>query len=100
MAKGYAQEYGVDYATVFAHVAMLHTIQVVIALAAQREWTIHQLDVKSAFSHGEINEEVFVEQLPGYVEGGKEHKVYKLCKAIYGPKQAPVLGIIVLKPNS
>ena len=56
--------------------------------------------MKSASSHGEINEEVFVEQLPRYVEGGKEHKVYKLSKVIYGPKQAPVLGIIVLKPNS
>ncbi|KAM2407389.1 hypothetical protein ACFX1X_026583 [Malus domestica] len=89
VAKGYAQEYGVDYAEVFAHVARLDTIRVVIALVVQMEWTIHQLDVKSAFLHGEINEEVFVEQPHGYVQRGKEHKVYKLRKALYGLKQAP-----------
>ncbi|KAM1072945.1 hypothetical protein ACFX2B_017883 [Malus domestica] len=89
VANGYAQEYGVDYAEVFAHVARLDTIRIVIALAAQREWTIHQMDVKNAFLHGEINEEIFVEQPPGYVQRGKEHKVYKLRKALYGLKQAP-----------
>ena len=89
VAKGYAQEYGVDYAEVFAPVARLDTIRVVVALAAQKEWTIHQLDVKSAFLHGEVDEEVFVEQPPGYVQRGKEQQVYKLRKALYGLKQAP-----------
>ena len=61
----------------------------VVALAAQRGWSIYQLDVKSAFLHGELNEEVFVEQPCGYVQKGNEKKVYKLKKTLYGLKQAP-----------
>ena len=59
------------------------------ALAAQRGWTIYQLDVKSTFLHGEFNEVVFVEQPCGYVQKGNEQKVYKLKKALYGLKQVP-----------
>lgn len=73
----------------FAPVARLDTIRLVIALAAQKEWTIYQLDVKSAFLHGELNEKVFVEQPRGYEQKGEEQKVYKLKKALYGLKQAP-----------
>ncbi|CAL2265186.1 unnamed protein product [Prunus armeniaca] len=89
IAKGYSQQHGIDYTEVFAPVARLDTICLVIALAAQRQWTIYQLDVKSAFLHGELNEEVFVEQPQGYVRKGNEHKVYRLKKALYGLKQAP-----------
>ncbi|KAB2605263.1 hypothetical protein D8674_004980 [Pyrus ussuriensis x Pyrus communis] len=89
VAKGYSQKYGIDYDEVFAPVARLDTIRVVISMAAQKGWEIYQLDVKSAFLHGEINEEVFVAQPPGYEKTGQEHKVYKLKKALYGLKQAP-----------
>ncbi|RVW91534.1 Retrovirus-related Pol polyprotein from transposon TNT 1-94 [Vitis vinifera] len=89
VAKGYTQRFGVDYTEVFAPVARMETIRLVVALAAQREWSIYQLDVKSAFLHGELNEEVFVEQPCGYVQKGNEKKVYKLNKALYGLKQAP-----------
>ncbi|KAL0345470.1 UNVERIFIED_CONTAM: Retrovirus-related Pol polyprotein from transposon RE2 [Sesamum radiatum] len=89
VVKGYSQQYGVDYTEVFAPVARIETIQLVVALAAQREWTIYQLDVKSAFLHGELTESVFVEQPRGYVQRGKEEKVYKLKTALYGFKQAP-----------
>ena len=89
VAKGYAQKYGVDYNEVFAPVARLDTIRLVLALAAQRGWTVYQLDVKSAFLHGVLNEEVFVEQPCGYEIKDNEHKVYKLKKALYGLKQAP-----------
>lgn len=89
VAKGYTQEHGVDYTEVFAPVARLDTIRVVISLAALKEWTIYQLDVKSAFLHGELSEEVFVEQPPGYEQKGNEQKVYRLKKALYGLKQAP-----------
>ncbi|RVX17651.1 Retrovirus-related Pol polyprotein from transposon TNT 1-94 [Vitis vinifera] len=65
------------------------TIRMVIALAARNGWSVYQLDVKSAFLHGELNEAVFIEQPQGYEKKGEEHKVYKLKKALYGLKQAP-----------
>ena len=67
----------------------MDTIRIVIALAAQNNWVIYQLDVKSAFLHGEINEEVFVNQPPGYEQKEHKSKVYRLKKALYGLKQAP-----------
>ena len=67
----------------------METILLVVALTAQRGWTIYQLDVKSAFLHGKLNEVVFVEQPCVYVQKGNEQTVYKLKKAHYGLKQAP-----------
>ncbi|KAM1447548.1 hypothetical protein ACFXTO_006639 [Malus domestica] len=69
--------------------ARLDTIRVVLSLAAQKNWMIYQLDVKSAFLHGELNEEVFVAQPPSYEQQGHEQKVYMLKKALYDLKQAP-----------
>lgn len=56
----------------------------IVALAAQKDWKIFQLDVKSAFLQGELNEDVYVEQPKEYHNKGKEHLVYKLHKALYG----------------
>ncbi|KAL4368893.1 hypothetical protein GQ457_05G021040 [Hibiscus cannabinus] len=67
----------------------MDTVRMIIALGAQRGWKIYQLDVKSAFLHGELSEDVYVEQPMGYVLKGNEQKVYKLQKALYGLKQAP-----------
>jgi hypothetical protein len=61
----------------------------VLALAAQKWWSLFQLDVKSAFLHGELNEEVYVEQPPDYIVKGEENKVYRLRRALYSLKQAP-----------
>ena len=61
VAKGYAQQHGIDYTKVFAPVARWDTIRMVIALAARNSWSVYQLDIKSAFLHGELNESVFVE---------------------------------------
>lgn len=88
VAKGYKQEHGIDYMEVFAPVARHDTIRLVTALAACNSWPIFQLDVKSAFLRGDLEEEVFVDQPPGYVKPGNEHKVYRLNKALYGLKQA------------
>lgn len=89
VAKGYEQEFGVDYEEVFAPVARHDTIRLLIALATQNSWPIFQLDVKSAFLHGDLKEQVFVKQPPGYVKVGDEFKVYQLKKALYELKQAP-----------
>ncbi|KAI5336534.1 hypothetical protein L3X38_015802 [Prunus dulcis] len=62
MAKGYSQKPGIDYNETFAPVARLDTIRTLIALAAQKEWNLYQLDVKSAFLNGVLKEEVYVEQ--------------------------------------
>ncbi|KAL0313353.1 UNVERIFIED_CONTAM: Retrovirus-related Pol polyprotein from transposon TNT 1-94 [Sesamum radiatum] len=89
VAKGYSQQHGIDYTEVFAPVARMDTVRMIIALAAQKDWKIFQLDVKSAFLHGELREDVYVEQPRGYEKKESEHLVYKLHKALYGLKQAP-----------
>ena len=62
VAKGYAQRQGIDYNEVFAPVARWDTIRMVLALAAQKGWSVYQLGVKSVFLHGELKEDVYVEQ--------------------------------------
>jgi hypothetical protein len=89
VVKGYAQIFGVDFSETFAPVARLDTIRLLFALAAQNGWVIHQMDVKSAFLNGYLEEEIFVEQPEGFIVQGHEEKVYKLNKALYGLKQAP-----------
>lgn len=87
--KGYVQRHGIDYDEVFATVARIETIRVIIALAASKGWEVHHLDVKTAFLNGELREEVYVVQPEGFVVKGQEHKVYKLKRALYGLRQAP-----------
>jgi len=77
VAKGYSQKHGIDYTEVFAQVARMDTVRMIIALAAQNNWRIFQLDVKSAFLYGELSEEVYIEQPRGYETKGKEHIVIK-----------------------
>jgi hypothetical protein len=89
VAKGYVQKQGVDFEEVFAPVARLDTVRFILALAANLGWKVHHLDVKSAFLHGELEEEVYVTQPEGYVVKGREQNVFKLSKALYGLKQAP-----------
>lgn len=89
VAKGYVQKHGIDYDEVFAPVARIETIRLIIALAASHGWEVHHLDVKTAFLHGELKEEVYVLQPEGFEIKGSEEKVYKLTKALYGLKQAP-----------
>ncbi|KAG8480141.1 hypothetical protein CXB51_024917 [Gossypium anomalum] len=89
VVKGYSQQYGIDFMETFAPVARLDTIKLLFALAAQKQWRIHQLDVKSAFLNGFLKEEIFIEQPEGFKVPGEEDKVYKLKKALYGLKQAP-----------
>ncbi|GJR63270.1 zinc finger, CCHC-type containing protein [Tanacetum coccineum] len=89
VAKGYVQEQGIDFDEVFAPVARIETVRLILALAAYHGWQVHHLDVKSAFLHGELKEEVYVTQPEGFVQQGNSGKVYKLTKALYGLRQAP-----------
>ncbi|KAK2452968.1 putative mitochondrial protein [Trifolium repens] len=88
VAKGYTQRHGIDFNEVFAPVARWDTIRSILALAANNRWNVFQLDVKSAFLHGELAEDIYVNQPAGYSNGDK-CMVYKLKKALYGLKQAP-----------
>lgn len=81
--KGYTQQHGIDYTEVYAPVARMDTVRMIIAFAAQRRWKLYQLDVKSAFLHGELKEDIFVEQPKGYEKKGSEHMVYKLKKRLF-----------------
>ena len=89
VAKGFLQKQGLDYSEVFALVARTETIRLVVAVACARNWSLFQLDVKSAFLHGPLEEEVYVQQPPGFIVKGREQQVYRLRKALYGLKQAP-----------
>ncbi|GJV25900.1 ribonuclease H-like domain, reverse transcriptase, RNA-dependent DNA polymerase [Tanacetum coccineum] len=89
VAKGYIQEHGIDFEEVFAPVARMETIRLLLAIAANRKWEVHHLDVKSAFLHGELKEEVYVTQPEGFTKKGNDGKVYRLIKALYGLRQAP-----------
>lgn len=87
MAKGYSQKYGIDYNEVFAPVARWDTIRTVLAVVASKKWLVFQLDVKSAFLHGELVEDVYIDQPSGYHKSELD-MMYQLWKAIYGLRQA------------
>jgi len=70
-------------------IAKMDTIRILLSLSAQHSWSIYQLDVKIAFLHGELKEEVYIQQPIGFVKLGEEEKVYRLRKVLYGLKQAP-----------
>lgn len=89
VAKGYAQTYGIDYSETFLSVAKISSIRLFISLASTYDWVLHQLDVKNAFLHGDLQEEVYMEQPPGFVAQGESGRVCKLKKALYGLKQSP-----------
>jgi hypothetical protein len=88
-AKGYVQRPGIDFDEVFALVARLESVRLLLALAATEGWAVHHMDVKSAFLNGELLEDVYVEHPPGFVVKGQEMKVLHLIKALYGLRQAP-----------
>ncbi|WVZ93136.1 hypothetical protein U9M48_039142 [Paspalum notatum var. saurae] len=87
VARGFQQSYGRDYEETFAPVAHMTSVRALIAVAAVRSWTIFQLDVKNAFLHGDLHEEVYMQPPPGFkVPDGY---VCRLRRALYGLKQAP-----------
>ena len=89
MAKGFTQTYGIDYSETFSPVAKLNTVRVLLSLAANLDWPLHQLDVKNAFLHGNLDEEVYMDIPPGYTGSAGTKIVCKLERALYGLKQSP-----------
>ena len=89
VAQGYTQVEGMDYGEIYAPVARLKSIHILLAYANHHDITLYQMDIKSAFLNGEIEVEVYVKQPPGFVNPKKPNHVYKLHKALYGLKQAP-----------
>jgi hypothetical protein len=89
VARGFVQQAGVDFDEVFAPIARMESVRLLLALAAEASWNVHHMDVKSAFLNGDLKEEVYVCQPPGFVVLGQEHKVLRLRKALYGLRQAP-----------
>jgi hypothetical protein len=89
VACGFLQQEGIDFDGAFAPVARMESVRLLLALAAQKGWHVHHMDVKSAFLNGDLKEEVYVHQLPGFAIPGKEGKVLCLRKALYGLRQAP-----------
>ena len=88
VAKVYTQTYGVDYQETFAPVAKMNTPRILLSLAANFNWNLQQYDVKKAFLHRDLEEEIYMSIPPGF-EGVERDKVCKLRKAFYGLKQSP-----------
>ena len=88
VVQWYNQQEGIDYEETFALVARLKAIRMLLVFACYKSFILYQMDVKSVFLNGFINEEVFVEQLPGFESFNFPNNVFKLKKAIYGLKQA------------
>jgi hypothetical protein len=89
VAQGYSQKEGIDYEETFARVAQLEAIRILLAFSVAKGFKLYQIDVKSAFLNGSLEEEVYVKQPPGFESAEFPHRVYKLRKALYGLKQAP-----------
>ena len=89
VVKGYAQQKGIDYDETFAPTSCASTMRSLVVVAAYHGWKVHQMDIKTAFLNGDLQEEVYVDQPSGFIEQGQEKKVCRLRKALYGLKQAP-----------
>nr|GEZ49784.1 copia protein [Tanacetum cinerariifolium] len=89
VAQGNTQEEGIDYDEVFAPVARIEAIRLFLAYTSFKDFIVYQMDVKSAFLYGKIEEEVYVCQPPGFEDPDFPDKVYKIKKALYGLHQAP-----------
>ncbi|GKF44688.1 putative ribonuclease H-like domain-containing protein, partial [Tanacetum coccineum] len=89
VAQGYIQEEGIDYDEVFAPIARIEAIRLFLVYASYKDFVLDQMDVKSDFLYGKIEEEVYVCQPPGFEDPDFPDRVYKVEKALYGLHQAP-----------
>ena len=84
VARGFVQRESIDFEQVFASVARMESVHLLLALAAAKDWRVHHLDIKSAFLNSELAETVFVRQRLGFTIKGAEHRLLRLCKVLYG----------------
>ncbi|GJW00351.1 retrovirus-related pol polyprotein from transposon TNT 1-94 [Tanacetum coccineum] len=89
VVRGYHQEEGIDFEESFALVARMEAIRIFLAYVAHKSFIVFQMDVKTAFLHGTLKEDVYVCQPEGFIDADHLSHVYKLKKALYGLKQAP-----------
>nr|GEV07873.1 copia protein [Tanacetum cinerariifolium] len=89
VVRGYHQEEGIDFEESFAPVARMEAIRIFLAYVAHKSFTVFQMDVKTAFLHGTLKEDVYVCQPEGFIDADHPSYVFKLKKALYGLKQAP-----------
>jgi hypothetical protein len=89
VAKGYNQKEGEDFFDTYSPIARLTTIRVLLSLATSYGLLVHQMDVKTAFLNGELEEEIYMDQSDGFAVKGQEGMLCKLLKSLYGLKQAP-----------
>jgi hypothetical protein len=89
VAKGYTQKEGEDFFDTYSPVARLTIIRVLLSLVVSHSLLFHQMDVKTAFLNGELEEEIYMDQPEGFVVKGQEGMVCKLLKSLYGLRQAP-----------
>ncbi len=89
VVKRYTQTYGTNYSDTFSPVAKLASVRLFVFLTARYDWPLHQLDIKNAFLHGNLQEKVYMEQPSGFVAQGELGKVCRLQKSLYGLKQRP-----------
>ena len=88
--KGYKKKEGLDYFDTYLPVTRISSIRMLIAIAAIHNLEIRQMDVKTAFLNGDLDEEIYMEQPEGFIIPGQEKKVCRLVKSLYGFKQAPM----------
>ena len=86
MACGFSQEEGIDYTETFSPISKMISIQTIVALATKCGWKMFQMDVKSVFLYGDLEEEIYMQQPPRFFKDGEEHLVCRLRKSLYGLK--------------
>jgi hypothetical protein len=89
VAQGFTQKFGIDYKETFAPIAKMTTVRVLLSDAINNRWSLSQMDVKNAFLHGDLEDEVFMKLMPGHPQGDNPNLVCKLHNSIYGLKQSP-----------